>query len=147
ACVTRPVELVGLAAVEEVELFRPCLEGALYGQPQGHEADAARRMAGVPARLIEVERPATAEAVQGRGRLPVDAENEEAEPSEREGQPAELVVKGDDARGVESIGPAPGPPPLIVEGEQRGQDLSAALLALHLLEADRRVPLKVPEPP
>src|SRR5437879_5917373 len=94
----RPVELVGLAAVEEVELFRPFLEGALYGQPQGHEADAARRMAGVPARLIEVERPATAEAVQGRGRLPVDAENEEAEPSEREGQPAELVVKGDDAR-------------------------------------------------
>ena len=56
-------------------------------------------------------------------------------------------MKGDDARGVESIGPAPGPPPLVVEGEQRGQDLSAALLALHLLEADRRVPLKVPEPP
>src|SRR5262249_37440695 len=142
-----PLELVGLGAVQEVELRGALLDGRAYGEAEDHEAHALLREPGIEAGLVEVESPAVAEGVEHGRRFAIQVEREEAKPAALEGRPAPLLVEGPDLRRIERLGAASPAPAQVVQAEQAREHVTTAVLAIHQFEGHSGAPREGAKPP
>jgi hypothetical protein len=131
----RPVRLVALGPVQQVELVGAVADRVADRHAEQHHADAVARVERIEARLIEQELSLAQEPVERCDRLLVEVQHPEPEPAGFQRARGHVLVERAQRSGGERAGLATRLPAPVMQREQGGQRASPRVVGADELEA------------